>query len=124
MISKSLLAILVFVFPLFALCDEAALPTYFVVHFETGPNWDVSLSPADQAGFREHSANLNTLRKKGTIVFGARYGKFGMIIIQVETLDEAKALVEADPGVRSGIFIYSIEWLNVFYPWQHAAGET
>jgi uncharacterized protein YciI len=90
----------------------------FVVHFETGPSWNKSLAPSDQPGFREHSANLNRLRKEGTIVFGARYGDLGMIFLKADTLDAAKALMEADPGVQSGIFSYRIAPLRVFYPWQ------
>jgi hypothetical protein len=33
-------------------------------------------------------------------------------------LDAAKALIDADPGVTSGIFTYRIAPLRVFYPWQ------
>jgi uncharacterized protein YciI len=93
-----------------------ALPApLFVVHFETEPNWN---SPSDQPSFREHSANLNRLRKEGTIVFGARYGDLGMIFLKADTLDAAKALMQADPGVQSGIFSYRIAPLRVFYSWQ------
>ena len=90
----------------------------FVVHFETGPSWNKSLAPSDQPGFREHSANLSRLRKEGAIVFGARYGDLGMIFVKADALDAAKALMEADPGVQSGIFSYRIAPLRVFYPWQ------
>lgn len=90
----------------------------FVVHFETGPSWNKSLAPSDQPGFREHSVNLNRLRKEGTIVFGARYGDLGMIFLKADTLDAAKVVIEADPGVRSGIFAYRIAPLRVFYSWQ------
>lgn len=90
----------------------------FVVHFETGTAWDKALAPADQKGFKEHSANLNRLRNEGTITFGARYGDLGMIFVKAETLDAAKALIEADPGVQSGIFSFRIAPLRVFYPWR------
>jgi uncharacterized protein YciI len=97
---------------------QAPPASLFVVHFETGPSWNKSLAPSDQPSFREHSANLNRLRKEGTIVFGARYGDLGMIFVKADTLDAAKALMEADPGVQSGIFSYRIAPLRVFYPWQ------
>ncbi len=93
-------------------------PALFVVHFETGPNWNKALSPAEQPGFKEHSANLNRLRKEGAIVFGARYDEFGMIFLEAESLEAAKAIVGADPGVRSGAFVYRIAPLQVFYPWE------
>ena len=93
-------------------------PSLFIVHFETGPSWNKSLAPAEQPGFREHSANLNRLRKEGAIVFGARYVDLGMIFLKADTLDAATALLETDPGVRSGLFAYRIAPLRVFYPWQ------
>jgi uncharacterized protein YciI len=93
-------------------------PALFIVNFETGPNWDQSRPPAEQPSFREHSANLNRLRKASLIVFGARYAEIGMIFLKAESLGAAKAVIDADPGVRAGIFIYRIAPLNVFYPWQ------
>ena len=101
-----------------ATAAEAPPPALFVVHFETGPNWNKSLAPKDQPSFREHSANLNRLRDEGIIVFGARYDDLGMVFLKVDTLDRAKSLMEADPGVRSGIFSYRAAPLRVFYPWQ------
>jgi len=90
----------------------------FVIHFETGPSWNKSQAPADQPSFREHSVNLNRLRKDGVIAVGARYGDVGMIVLKARSLDAARAIVEADPGVRSGIFTYRIAPLSVFYAWQ------
>jgi uncharacterized protein YciI len=93
-------------------------PALFIVNFETGPSWDKSRPPAEQPGFREHSANLNRLRKESRIVFGARYAEIGMIFLKADSLQAATAAIDADPGVRAGIFIYRIAPLNVFYPWQ------
>lgn len=101
-----------------ATAADAPQSPLFVVHFETGPNWDSSLDPADQPGFREHSMNLGQLRKNGVIAFGARYEDAGMIFLKAQSLDAAEAIVDADPGVRSGIFVYRIALLNVFYPWR------
>lgn len=97
---------------------ETQSPPLFIVHFETGPNWNKALGPAEQPAFKEHSVNLNRLRKEGAIVFGARYEEFGMIFLEAESLDAAKAIVDADPGVRSGAFVYRVAALQVFYPWQ------
>ena len=41
-----------------------------------------------------------------------------MIFLKADTLDAATALLDADPGVRSGLFAYRIAPLRVFYPWQ------
>lgn len=90
----------------------------FIVHFETGPHWDESRAATEQPAFREHSANLNRLRKEGVIKFGARYEKVGMILIHAASLEAARTIIDADPGVQSGIFIYEIAPLSVFYRWQ------
>jgi uncharacterized protein YciI len=103
---------------LVATASAQTAPALFVVHFETGPAWNQALAPAEQPAFKEHSANLNRLRKEGLIKFGARYGAFGMLFLKADSLDAAKAIVDADPGVRAGSFIYRVEALNVFYPWQ------
>ena len=116
--AKTWLAALALVVAAGTAAAQAPPAPLFVVHFETGPSWNKSLAPSDQPSFREHSANLNRLRKEGTIVFGARYGDLGMIFLKADTLDAAKALMEADPGVQAGIFAYRIAPLRVFYPWQ------
>ena len=114
--AKTWLAVLAFAMAATAAAQPS--PPLFVVHFETGPAWNKSLAPSEQPGFREHSANLNRLRKEGSIVFGARYGDLGMIFLKAETLEVATALLDTDPGVRSGLFAYRIAPLRVFYPWQ------
>ncbi len=96
----------------------ASEPTLFIVHFETGPAWDMALAPAEQPGFKAHSANLNQLRSDGAIAFGARYGELGLIVLRAESLASATALLEADPGVVAKIFTFRIDELNVFYPWK------
>lgn len=97
--------------------DKTPMPL-FVVHFETGAHWNEALQPAEQTDFREHSLNLNRLRQDGIILFGARYGDYGMIVIKANSIALAKAMIDDDPGVKSGIFNFKIEPLNVFYPWR------
>ena len=97
---------------------ESSPPPLFVVHFETGPAWNPSLAPGDQPNFKEHSANLNQLRKSGAITFGARYEQYGMIFLKADSVEAARSILDADPGVKTGLFIYRIARLSVFYPWQ------
>jgi hypothetical protein len=97
---------------------SAQAPAMFVVHFEIGPSWDKSLPPAEQKAFKEHSANLGRLRKDGIIAFGARYADVGMIFVKADSLEAARSMIDADPGVRAGTFVYRVDVLNVFYPWQ------
>jgi len=119
MSARIYLTIFVLIFPMFAIASGDTPVQLFIVHFETGENWNDSLQPNEQVQFQEHSANLNHLRGVGTIMFGARYGDLGVIIIKANSLDAAKSLLEADPGVQAGIFKFRIESLSVFYPWQN-----
>lgn len=89
----------------------------FIVHLEPGKAWDPSLSPAEQKNFKEHSANMNSLRKQGVIQMGARYSKYGMLVIQGDSLESMTELMNHDPGVMAGIFIFKIEPISIFYPW-------
>jgi uncharacterized protein YciI len=103
---------------------QATPPPLFIVHFETGPRWDASLEPNEQAGFREHSENLKGLREEGRIVFGARYDEFGVVFLRAGSLDAARAMIEKDPGVLAGIFVFRIAPLRVFYAWEAQADSA
>ena len=92
--------------------------TVFVVHFSTGPAWQADVPPMEQDSFREHSANLRRLREQGDILFGARYGAYGMIFLQSDSIETATAELDGDPGVVAGIFVYQIEPMNIFYSWR------
>lgn len=96
-------------------------PPLLVVHFTTGPNWQPDLPPQQQTGFVEHSANLRRLRDAGRIHFGARYGKYGMIFLAADSVEAARAELDADPGVVAGIFTYEVAPMSVFYPWREEA---
>lgn len=85
----------------------------FVVHYTTEYQ-----SPEEQPVFKEHVANFRRLRDEGVIVFAAMGDNFGMILLRVESLDSATAVMEADPGVQAGIFAYRATPLRVFIPWR------
>lgn len=104
--------------PIVSAADEFKPLQQFIVHLETGEKWDSSLQPAEQTQFKEHTANMNRLRKQGTILFGARYGEFGLLILEGESLSSAIEILEADPGVMAGIFKFRIEPISIFYPWK------
>ena len=98
-----------------AAVESEALPL-FAVEVRVGPKWDHSKKPHEQALFREHSANLKVLREAGRLIVGARYSDVGLLILQAETEEEARALIDADPSIAAGTFTYQIHPFNVFYP--------
>ncbi len=102
--------------------DEAPQLPRFIVHLETGPAWNPELPPGEQTRFKEHSANMNRLRTEGAILFGARYGEYGLLILEGASKETVTELLDADPGVKAGIFTYRIEPINIFYPWKAGDG--
>ena len=93
---------------------KAELPL-FIVHFTTGPAWVEGKPFGEQLHARDHSANLQRLRGRGSILIGARYGETGMVILRAESEGQARAEIDQDPAVRSGIFKYTLSELRPFY---------
>ena len=98
-------------------------PLLFAVELRIGPKWDPSRRPAEQAYFREHSANLKRLRENGQLLFGARYSDKGLLLLGVDSEAIARAAIEDDPSVQNGIFSFTIHPLNVFHPGCIPAGR-
>ncbi len=80
-----------------------------------GPGWDSSKPPQAQAGFREHSANLRRLREAGVLVMGARYADKGLVVVSAASAAEARAMMDADPSIAAGTFVFEVHPFNVFY---------
>ena len=95
--------------------DAAAARPLYAVEITTGPRWQASLPPQEQAYFREHSAHLRKLREHGTLVVGARYGDKGLLVLAAESEAAARALVEQDPSIGHGTFAYALYPFAVFY---------
>ena len=94
----------------------AAPPRLFAVRLSTGPGWDAAKSPNDQAGMKEHSANIARLRREGTLVLGARFGELGLLVLRVPDEAAVHAQFAPDPAVTKGVFKVQID---VFSPFAH-----
>jgi len=90
-------------------------PRLFAVTFTTGPAWDAAKPPAEQAHFREHSANLARLRREGLLLLGARYADKGFIVLRAESEEAVRAQLAQDPSVAAGVFNAQIDAFNPFY---------
>ena len=84
--------------------------------FTTGPKWDAAKAPAEQAFFRDHSANLAKLRAAGRVVMGARYADVGLVVVSAASEPEARSLFDADPSIAAGTFALNVHRFSVFYP--------
>ena len=97
---------------------EALKP--YAVEFRTGPAWDSQRPAHEQAHFREHGANLQALRASGRLAMGARYGDVGLIVLRAADTDAVRELLDRDPAVQAGVFVYTVQPMNIFYPWKSA----
>lgn len=95
--------------------STSAAPKLFAIEIRVGPRWDVNRPPGQQTYFREHSANLRGLREAGQLVLGARYGEVGLVVLAAASLEEACAMMDADPAIQAGVFTYQAYPFNVFY---------
>lgn len=91
---------------------------YFFLH-SPGPAWN-----HDQPVFRQdwtaHLAYMQELRDSGQLMLGGPFkddsGAFG--IVKAESVDQARALVEADPAVESGLVMVEVR------PWHPVVIEA
>lgn len=97
--------------------DAAAGPatSLYAVEFRTGPAWVANKPPNAQAHFAEHSANLRRLREAGALRIGARYADKGLVVIEAASMDAARDMVDADPSIAAGTFVYEIHEFALFY---------
>jgi uncharacterized protein YciI len=99
--------------------DERGMRNYVMVILKTGPA--TNLSEAERAKlFEGHFANIDRLSKAGVLLSAGPFGKNdkqfrGLFLFAVETVEEAKPLVESDPSVAGGLFVYEA------YPWYGSA---
>jgi len=86
----------------------------FVVIYEPGPAWQPGVAPEQQPGVREHGRYLQRLFDDGVMQSaGPLDGGGGMMLIRAPDEAAVRALVEADPGVQSGLLV-----LGMLRRWQ------
>lgn len=114
----------ILIFTAVCLCSYANAQTQtppdslFMVTYSLGNSWDHSKKFHEQAFFKEHSSHLSSLRKAGTIKFGARYSDKGMIFVSAPTYEKAKELITSDVAIKNGLFNADVTRMSVFYPYK------
>ena len=84
--------------------DDYGMKKYVLVMLKPGSNTDTSKSVTDSV-FTGHMNNINRLDESGELVVAGPIMKSkeyrGIFIFNVETIEEAKALIETDPAVSA-----------------------
>jgi uncharacterized protein YciI len=98
------------------------MTTYQVGFLKKGPSWTPAETPELQELQKAHLAHIQKMGESGKLLVAGPFSDGGdlrgMFIFRVETLEEAKALAEQDPAVKTGRLV--IEW----HPWFAAKNIT
>ena len=82
------------------------MTTYYVVLLYRGPNWTPQATPETERLQEAHLANIRKMAAEGKLIVAGPFtddGKLrGMFVFTVGSLEEAKALADADPAVKAG----------------------
>lgn len=95
---------------------SAATRTLFIVSYRPGPKW-VAGKHNHQQALGPHAAYIKRLLDEGVLFAGGPYGdnEGGMAIFWATDMDQAKAVVAADPAVTAGIFVGELRgWTPLF----------
>lgn len=100
--------------------DKNGMRAYVLAILKTGPKDAEIQGDARKAIFKGHFDNMNRLAKGGKLAVAGPFNdpakKYrGLFIFAVSTVEEAKALAETDPTVKSGVLI--VEYI----PWYGSA---
>ncbi|SHG38885.1 YciI family protein [Flavobacterium johnsoniae] len=87
--------------------DEYGMKKYVFCLLKSGTNTKASKEETKKL-FEGHMANINKLAKEGKLVVAGPFMKNdrnyrGIYIFNVETVDEAKALVATDPAIKANL---------------------
>jgi uncharacterized protein len=93
---------------------------YYMVFLRRGPAWTSAVTPETTKVSQGHMANLQRLTKEGKLVVAGPFMEplgdpvlAGILILRAASAAEAKALVDSDPGVKAGRFVYEMApWLG------------
>ena len=100
--------------------DDSAAPRtemveYFFVFLRRGPAWTSEVTPESSAVSQGHMANIDRLTESGQMVVAGPFvdepgddALTGLFILRADSIDEATSIVETDPGVVAGRFVFEI----------------
>jgi uncharacterized protein YciI len=105
-------------------CAHAQAPTVeataaqqlFLFQYSRGPAWRDGV-PMRQQGLGPHGAYMRQLQEQGRLFAGGGYSSDdgGMAIVMCANIDEARAILAADPAITSGIFVAELrQWTPRF----------
>jgi len=96
------------------------MTTYYVGFLYRGPKWTPEVTPEVERLQEEHMANIRRMADSGKLLLAGPFSDGGnlrgMFVFQVDSMEEAKALADADPAVKAGRLTVEM------HPWYSAKG--
>ncbi len=88
---------------------------YLIHLIGTRPGWPDNMSPAEEKIMEEHFLYLKEfVARKKVILAGPCFDlRIGIIILQTETEQEAKAIMENEPSIKQGLMKYEMHPMRV-----------
>ena len=97
------------------------MTTYYFAFLRRGPKWTATRSPDADKLQADHMAHINAMAKTGKLVIAGPFenaGDYaGVFVFKVSSIDEARAMAEADPTVKAGRLVIEL------HPWMVAQGS-
>lgn len=88
--------------------DQYGMRSYIFVTLRTGPT-EITDPDTRRELFAGHFANMQAMAERGELVLAGPLqdegDKRGIFILDVENIDAAKALLEGDPTISSGLLV-------------------
>ncbi|WDI30781.1 YciI family protein [Hyphococcus flavus] len=97
--------------------DDYGMRSYIFVMLRTGPA-DAEITDAERRNelFAGHFANIRNLAEEGKLVLAGPLSngtnERGLYVLNVETIEDAQALMENDPTIVAGVF--TAEYINFY----------
>jgi uncharacterized protein YciI len=85
---------------------QAAVQSVFVITYKPGPAWQAGM-PMNRQALGPHAAYWTRLAREGRAVGAGPFTDMdgGIAVINAANLEDAQAIMAADPAVTSGVFV-------------------
>ncbi len=93
--------------------DERGMKMFVMCILKTGPKDGEIKGKEREDIFAGHFANITRLADEGKLAAAGPFGKNdkayrGLYIFNVATIEEAEKLVQLDPAVKAGVFVFDL----------------
>ena len=94
---------------------QTEMRLYYMVFLRRGPAWTAAATPEATRVSQGHRANIERLTKEGLMVVAGPFegtsgdrALAGIFILRVDSVEAAKGVVDSDPAVKAGRFVYEV----------------